>query len=129
MVVDASVVLEALISGNPTGDEARARLEADDELVAPHLLDVEVASGLRRLEANRVLPKDLAATAISQLARLPIERYPHQPFLARIWELRGGVSAYDAVYVALAEATKMPLCTSDERLAKAPIRCEVVLVS
>ena len=130
MVVDASVVVEALVSGAQAGDRARDALAGAEQLVAPHLLDVEVVSGLRRLEGSKAIPQDLAAASVMQLGRLPIDRFPHQPFLDRMWALRDTVSAYDAAYIALAEAVELPLATLDARMARAPgIRCDVVVLS
>jgi predicted nucleic acid-binding protein len=130
MVVDASVVVEALVSATASGDEARAVLRREPQLMAPHLLDIETASAIRRLLAGGVVGEALASRAISQLQRLPIERAPHHPFLGRMWELRSSVSVYDAAYVALAEAAGMSLVTADSRLATAPgIACEVVVLS
>ena len=130
IVVDASVVVEGLVGGGSLGDQARLLLQRPDQLLAPHLLDVESASALRRLLFKGAVGESLASSAMLQLRRFPIERVPHQPFLPRIWELRGGVSAYDAAYIALAEAADEPLATLDSRLAKAPgIACEVMVLS
>ena len=130
IVVDASVVIEALVSGSAVGEAARGRLRDAPQLLAPHLLDVEVTSGLRRLEAGSVIPELLATAAIAQLRALPVDRLPHTQFLGRIWELRSAVSAYDATYVALAEAAAVPLITTDARLASAPgLECEVDVVT
>jgi predicted nucleic acid-binding protein len=55
--------------------------------------------------------------ALEDLADFPITRYPHTPLLSRIWELRHNVTAYDAAYLALAEALPAPLITRDAKLA------------
>ena len=87
-----------------------------------HLVDVEVLSALRRLVASGEAPAERAGEAISDLHDLPIERYPHDILVPRIWELRENFSAYDASYVALAEAVAddpVPLLTADGRLGRA----------
>jgi predicted nucleic acid-binding protein len=96
----------------------RGRLFAGSaSLHAPHLLDLEVLHVLRRLERRRVLRPSRAAEAIEDLLDLPLTRYPHGPLASRVWELRGGLTAYDASYVALAEALGAPLLTRDAALA------------
>ena len=98
-----------------------ARLFGQDEtLHAPHLLDVEVAQVLRRYYLHRELSSRRAEQALDDLAALKLERYPHEPLLPRIWQLRENITAYDAAYVALAEALNAPLLTCDARLADAP---------
>ena len=95
----------------------RARIQRPDEsLHAPHLLDVEVASILRRYHLSGELSAEDGREA---LAGLDIARYPHDPLLPRVWELRASVTAYDAVYLALAEVLEAPLLTLDRRLARA----------
>ena len=84
---------------------------------APHLLDVEVAQVLRRYALAGTFGADRGAEALEDLADFPIARYPHQPFLSRIWELRHNVTAYDAAYLALAEVLAAPLVTRDAKLA------------
>ena len=88
----------------------------------PHLIDVEVLSALRRLVASGETNAERAGEAIADLQDLPIERYPHDILVARIWQLRENFSAYDASYVALAEGVSdepVPLLTADGRLARA----------
>lgn len=115
-VVDASVVVEMLLRRR-IGLEALARF-ASTGLHAPHLLDVEVAHALRRLaQAREVSPND-ATIAIEALHQMRIERHAHLLLLPRVWELRDGVSAYDAVYLALAEALNAPLLTCDGKLSR-----------
>lgn len=117
IVVDASALVEVLL-GTPAGGRLAARLFAEDEtLHAPHLLDVEVAQVLRRYALAGELGASRGAEALEDLAEFPIARYPHQPFLPRIWELRRNVTAYDAAYLALAEALAAPLLTRDAKLA------------
>jgi predicted nucleic acid-binding protein len=124
-VVDAGVVVSALLDSGPEGERARAVLQ-DERLAAPHLLPAEVTNVCRRLVAQGRVSGDVATLALHDLAGLRIALYPFDPLADRVWELRGAVTAYDAWYVALAEATNAPLITLDERLARAPgIQCEV----
>lgn len=120
IVVDASAVLEVLLQ-TPLSDSLSRRLfDRHETLHAPHLLDLEVAQVLRRYCSRGDLPASRGLEAISDLADLPVTRYPHEPFLQRIWELRTNVTAYDAAYIALAEALEAPLITCDRALASAP---------
>ena len=117
IVVDASAVLEVLLN-TPAGVRVIERLFAPTEtLHAPHLLDVEIAQVLRRYAMTGTLDAARGLQALEDLADLPLIRYPHDFLLKRIWELRGDVTAYDAAYVALAEALAAPLLTRDSRLA------------
>ena len=119
IVVDASALIEVLLN---TADAPRLaeRLFAEGEtLHAPHLLDVEVVQVLRRYSLAGLFGSERGVEALEDLADFPIARYPHQPFLPRIWELRHNVTAYDAAYLALAEALAAPLVTRDAKLASA----------
>ncbi len=89
-------------------------------LHTPHLLDVEVAQVLRRYVRAGNLDADRVVRALVGLQELDVERWPHEPFLARIWELRENLTAYDGAYVALAEALACPLLTLDRRTASSP---------
>ncbi len=122
LVVDASALTE-LILGRPAGTIVGEHLVHHRFSVhAPHLVDVEVLSALRRLVASGEATAERADEAIADLQDLPIARYPHDILVARIWQLRESFSAYDASYVALAEGVgdePVPLLTADRRLARA----------
>jgi predicted nucleic acid-binding protein len=117
VVVDNSAVLDALVAERPSLEWLR-RLLSEDRVHAPHLVDLEFASALRRLLREGKLTQERAAGALTDLAALRIQRYPHEPFLRRIWELTPTLSAYDAAYVVLAETLELPLITADARLAR-----------
>src|SRR5208337_4676403 len=89
-------------------------------LHALHLLDVEVAQVIRRYAANGEIDSDRGREALTDRTDFPLHRYPHDFLLPRVWDLRDNLTAYDAVYVALAEALDAPLLTRDQRLAAAP---------
>jgi predicted nucleic acid-binding protein len=119
IVVDASAVVEVLL-GTPAADLVAHRLfGAGETLHAPHLLDIEVAHALRRFVARGEIGNQRGRTAVADLADFPLHRYPHEPLLLRVWDLRNSLTAYDAAYVALAEALGAPLITRDSRLAGA----------
>ncbi len=119
LVVDTSAVIDALAGRFPQADLI-ARLSTDGDLHAPHLLDVEVLHALRRLVATGSLTEDRAADARADFDDMAIIRYPHQPLADRVWALRHNLSAYDATFIALAEALEVPLVTCDARMAAAP---------
>jgi predicted nucleic acid-binding protein len=125
LVVDASVLATALADDSLDGDVARSRLRGE-QLAAPELVDLEVASVLRRqVEAEAVDPRR-AALALSDLLAMPLQRASHRPLLSRCWELRNNLTVYDAAYVAMAEVLQAVLLTADARLARAPgPRCHV----
>jgi predicted nucleic acid-binding protein len=120
IVLDASAVLELLL-GTPLGRQVAERV-ADPALGlhAPHLIDVELAQALRRYVRGGEVDDESAALALEDLRALDMERHAHEPLLARVWELRENLTAYDAVYVALAEALDAGLLTCDGRIARAP---------
>jgi predicted nucleic acid-binding protein len=119
IVVDASAMLEALLQ-TPAAPAVRRRLFVSGEtLHAPHLLDVEVAQVIRRYALAGEIDAERGQTALGTLVTFPIRRYPHDVLLPRVWQLRSNLSAYDAVYVALAEALDAPLLTCDRRLVTA----------
>ncbi len=119
IVVDASALLEVLLR-TPVAKAVEDRLFAPGQtLHAPHLLDVEIAQVIRRYAANKEIDSGRGRVALTDLADLSLRRYPHDFLLPRIWELRDSLTAYDAAYVALAEALDTPLLTRDKRLAAA----------
>lgn len=120
IVLDASALVELLL-GTARGRAVAARI-ADPGLGlhAPHLVDVEVAQALRRYALEGDLDAAAAARALDDLRALDLERHAHEPLLDRVWELRQNLTAYDAVYVALAEVLDAPLLSCDARLARAP---------
>ena len=119
-VLDASAVVELLL-GTEAGRQVAARI-TDPALAlhVPHLADVEVTQALRRYVREGALAADSAVAALEDLRSLDLERHGHEPLLDRVWALRDDLTAYDAVYVALAEALDCTLLTCDERLARAP---------
>ena len=119
IVVDASALLEVLLC-TPAAQAVEGRLfDPEETLHAPHLLDVEVAQVIRRYAVNGEIDGERGGAALEDLAVVPLRRYPHDLLLPRAWELRNNLTAYDAVYIALAEALEAPLLTRDRRLAAA----------
>lgn len=128
LVVDASVIAPAVADGGTDGEACRARIRGQS-LAAPDLLRVEAVSVIRRQFLNGALSRTQATNAIEDLLNLPIVVYPTSALLRRAWELRDNTTAYDACYVALAEALGCPLATADQRLANAPgVRCKLDIV-
>lgn len=127
VVVDASVLYEVLSSG-PRFEAAMAALDGVEDFAAPEVIDVEVIGLIRRDAARGVIDTTHGRWAVAQVADWPGERYPHQPFDERVWQLRDNVRTADAFYVALAEALDVPLLTLDSRLSRANgIACEVIV--
>ena len=125
VVVDASVLVNALL---PNG-ASRARL-ADANLQAPELIDAELLSVLRRLVLNEQLAEKHALQALATAQRLGLRRHSIRQLWPRAWELHTNLSAYDALYVALAERLGATLLTADSRAARAPgLRCSVELTA
>lgn len=118
VVLDASIVVAALVDAGPAGTWAEDRL-GTDHLVAPHLMPIEAANILRRLAHDGHVSDDVAALAHADLLDLPVELVGYEPVAARAWELRANLTMYDACYVALAELLEAPLATLDGRLARA----------
>ncbi|MFT3887668.1 MAG: type II toxin-antitoxin system VapC family toxin [Arachnia sp.] len=132
VVLDASIVAELLVL-SPLGERAAPLVRAaGGDVHVPHLLDVEVMSVLRGLVLGGILTDARATHALTDLRDFPARRWPATVFFERIWELRSTVTAYDANYVALAEALDADLITSDARLARAlkgVARCGITLVA
>jgi predicted nucleic acid-binding protein len=120
-VLDASAAVEVLLR-TPVGLRGVWRL-FEDELHAPHLLDIEFTQSLRRLILAHKLSGARADLALNMFVDLTITRHAHTAMLRRIWQLRSSISAYDAAYVALAEALDMPLLTCDARLSRSHGHC------
>ena len=118
LVVDAGVVVAALVDSGPVGIWAD-QLLASDDLAAPHLMLVEAANVLRRAAIAGEISADAATLAHADLVSLRIELFAYEPFAARVWELRANVTAYDGWYVAVAESLDAKLGTLDVRLTKA----------
>jgi predicted nucleic acid-binding protein len=118
IVLDASVVVELLTNGALADSLRRDLLGRDESFIVPHLLDVEVVSAIRSLVAGQRIDAHRSGELLEGLAALPAERYAHTPLIARIWELRHNFTAYDAAYIALAEATGSILYTCDEKLSR-----------
>lgn len=127
IVLDASAALAVLLNAGQGAEAIRERVSRPEEtLHVPHLLEIEVLHALRRLSLGGVLSPERALLALGRLRDTQFERYPFTLLLGRIWELKDNLTAYDASYVALAEALDAPLVTRDARLARAPgIRAEV----
>ena len=129
IVVDASAALEVLLGG-PAANALVARFLAPAQAIhAPHLIDLEIAQGLRRHVQAGIMAVQSADVALETWRRLPIRRWGHEALLRRTWALRANLTAYDAAYVALAEALDAVLVTTDAKIGRAPghsARVEVV---
>jgi predicted nucleic acid-binding protein len=122
MVLDASAAIEWLLqTSKGAAVEARIFIKRGDppRLHAPHLLDLEVAQVLRKQVAKGVVSDARGYAALQDFLQMPLLRYPHDVLLPRVWELRKNLTAYDATYVALAEALELPLLTCDGNIAGA----------
>jgi len=128
VVVDASVVVAALVDSGPDGQWAEQVLTADT-MAAPHLMPVEVANVLRRAVGAGEISDDVASLAHADLVDLSVALFAYEALSPRVWALRNNVTAYDAWYVALAESLDAPLATLDGRLADAAgVRCAFLRV-
>lgn len=129
-IVDASILVRWFASADALRERIRDRLSSGDMLFAPAHLDVEIASGLRRLAMRDARVARLVPLALANLAAFPVHRIQAAPLLGRIWDLRANVTPYDAAYVALAELLDVPLITCDARLANATgPRCAIELIA
>ena len=120
IVADASVILDILLRTDAALRVESRLFDANESIHVPHLLDVEVAQVLRRYVHRGEMAPHRAERALELLVRFPMARYAHEPLLRRVWALRTNLTAYDAVYVALAEGLRATLLTRDQRLAAAP---------
>jgi predicted nucleic acid-binding protein len=121
IVIDASAEVAVLLNVGPEVEGIRNRIARPGEtLHVPHLFDVEVLRALRGLSLRGTVSPERSRLALSRLSDTQFTRYPHTTLMGRIWELRENLTAYDAAYVALAEALDAPLITIDARLAQAP---------
>jgi predicted nucleic acid-binding protein len=126
IVVDASVLANAIGDDGADGHTARTEIRISDDVAAPDLVDVETVAVLRRRWLGGTISARRFATAISDLEALDLERYPSLPLMRRAYALRANVTPYDATYVALAEILGCELLTGDRRLANAPgPRCSI----
>ena len=120
IVIDASALLDVLLRLSPAGNIVEERVfEVNQTVHVPHLLDLEVTQVLRKRALNGLMAVPRCLRALDDLTNLRLLRYPHDFLLSRVWELRNNVSAYDAIYVALAEYLGAPLLTRDRRMANA----------
>ena len=126
VVLDASVVISALVDSTPEGRWAASLMETES-LACPHIVMPEVANVLRRLEVAGIISASNATEGLNTLTRLNVELYPFIPFARQIWSLRHNMTCYDAFYVAVAEFLDCPLATFDGRLARAAqSRCKLI---
>ena len=119
IVLDASAAVDVVLERGVEGRWVADELAAADSIHAPHLIDSEVASTLRRLVLLEEITASSGATALGLYRQLRLTRYPAEPLLGRIWALRDSVTAYDATYLALAESLDATLVTTDARLSRA----------
>lgn len=120
IVVDASAAVEILLQLDMADPLMDRLFLSGESLHAPHLLDVEVAQVIRRYARAGDVPAARGAEALRDLADLPLTRHGHIPLLDRVWQLRANLTAYDAAYIALAEALDAVLVTRDAALARVP---------
>lgn len=129
IVIDASILANAVGDDHTDGERARAELRSAGGVSAPDLVDVETVAVLRKRWLARTISARRFSSAIEDLEALAIDRYPSLRFMRRAYELRDNVTAYDATYIALAEILGCELLTADRRLASAPgARCAIRLV-
>jgi predicted nucleic acid-binding protein len=129
IVVDASVLVAALVDDGPQGKHARGALREDPRWAAPAILPIEVVASMRGLVLGGKLGVDRAEEAVTALGQVVLDQLDPLTLTKRVWALRGNLSSYDAAYVAAAEALDCPLVTADARLARATgPRCEIRLI-
>ena len=126
--MDASAILEVLLQTPAARRVSRVLFAASQTLHAPHLIDLEIAQVLRRYVRSAIISADRGTEALSDFLDLPLTRYPHFVLLPRVWQMRHNLTAYDAAYLALAEALDAPLITRDRALARTGSRARVELI-
>jgi predicted nucleic acid-binding protein len=119
IVVDASVLAKMLVYADERGRKARVVLARDPEWAAPEHWKAEVFSVIRGLELANKITEQRALRAVARLPHLGVDHVSLDDLLARMWQFRDRIGAYDAPYVALAAARDLTLVTSDRRLARA----------
>ncbi len=128
IVVDASVLANALTDDGPVGARGRVELGSDPHWAAPEHVVVEVFSAIRGHVLGRKITEQRAADALQAMTVATVDLVATIPLLSRMWELRHNLTGYDAAYVAVAETYGCALVTADERLTHAPdLRCEIRL--
>ena len=124
-VIDAGALFELLLRGLRAGAVERA--VGGRDLVAPAVIDVEIMSALRGLERSHSLSASRAAAALEDLRRAPVRRFPLEPLLDRAWSYRDRLTAYEALYVALAVDLACPLVTTDDRIPSPRLPADVIV--
>ena len=128
LAIDASALLLGLTDESADGRAVRTRL-ADEDLLAPDLIDLEFASAIRRFVRSGSMSARRAHNTLQDLADLSLTRISHRQLVSRCWELRENLSIYDGAYVAAAEASQAVLLTADRRMSRAPgPRCEIEVI-
>ena len=118
IVLDASAIVELIVEPRAATGALRARLQADPDIHVPHLVDAEVANALRHQLLAGQLDILRARRAIRRLTVMRLVRWQQTPLLGRALALRHQLTAYDAIYVAMAEVTGATLLTRDARLGR-----------
>lgn len=120
IVIDASAILKVLVEPQTDSGLKPYLRSSGTPLAAPHLIDLEVAQVLRRLVRAKAMSFDRSQQALDDWQEVRLIRYPHRALMKRIFELRDNATAYDAAYLALAEALDAPLLTHDAKFKSVP---------